>query len=232
MPKALRPHLIFSNILSVIAVFLALGGASYAAISLPKNSVGTAQIRAGAVTAGKLADESVGGNALSDGVRASLDRAGPPGPRGEAGPAGPQGPGATRIHLSRDGTPSATPQPIATVGGLTLKAACDTTSGQTSLVFAVDSEEAGTIQENFQNDTGSDPHTPGPLQSGNLQVDIPAGANSNIGGPPAVPSGTFYRIIASLIFTTATKTASIQLAAIVDGSAAHCNVDGVGVAAS
>jgi hypothetical protein len=44
----------YANVLSTVAVFTALGGASYAAISLPANSVGTAQIRNGAVTLPKL----------------------------------------------------------------------------------------------------------------------------------------------------------------------------------
>jgi hypothetical protein len=43
-------------VISLIALFVALGGTSYAAIALkiPKNSVGTAQLKNGAVTAPKL----------------------------------------------------------------------------------------------------------------------------------------------------------------------------------
>jgi hypothetical protein len=42
-------------VLGVVALFVALGGTSYAAVvSLPKNSVGTAQLKSGAVTAGKI----------------------------------------------------------------------------------------------------------------------------------------------------------------------------------
>ena len=40
---------------------LALGGASYAAVSLPNNSVGTAQLRNDAVTPPKLNHRSIGG---------------------------------------------------------------------------------------------------------------------------------------------------------------------------
>jgi hypothetical protein len=43
-------------VISVVALFVALGGTSYAAITgLPANSVGTAQLKNNAVTAGKLA---------------------------------------------------------------------------------------------------------------------------------------------------------------------------------
>src|SRR5947209_16093343 len=43
-------------VISLIALFVALGGTSYAAVALkiPKNSVGTPQLKNGAVTAGKL----------------------------------------------------------------------------------------------------------------------------------------------------------------------------------
>jgi hypothetical protein len=49
-------HLSPALVISLIALFVALGGTSYAAItSLPVNSVGTPQLKNGAVTAPKLA---------------------------------------------------------------------------------------------------------------------------------------------------------------------------------
>jgi len=48
-----RPQLNYSNVIATIALFVALGGAAVAA-GLPKNSVGTKQIKRGAVTAAKL----------------------------------------------------------------------------------------------------------------------------------------------------------------------------------
>jgi hypothetical protein len=44
-----RRGLSFANVMSVTAVFVALGGTSYAAVSLSKDSVGSWQIRTGAV---------------------------------------------------------------------------------------------------------------------------------------------------------------------------------------
>ena len=252
MPKSICSRLTFSNVISMLALCVALGGVSYAAVSLPRNSVGTAQLRKHSVKAGKIAPKSVGSSALASGIRKKLNKSGtvgpqgpvgpkgpdgpqgPDGPRGPVGPrgsVGPQGPGAVRLHLSQDGASGVVPQAIGTVAGLTLKAACDTTSGQTSLVFAVHADQAGVIQENFQNDSGSDPHSPGPTQSGNLQIDVPSG-DSVLGGPPSVPSGTYFRTIANLVFTSATQTASINIAAVAYGSIAHCTVDGVGVPTS
>ena len=71
--------------IGLLALFIALGGTSYAAVSLPRNSVGNAQLRKAAVTESKL----------SRGVQAKLakaGKAGPAGPAGVAGPPGPQGP--------------------------------------------------------------------------------------------------------------------------------------------
>jgi hypothetical protein len=43
------------NAIAIAALFIALGGTSYAAIAIPTNSVGTRQLRNGAVTPTKLA---------------------------------------------------------------------------------------------------------------------------------------------------------------------------------
>jgi hypothetical protein len=48
-------------ILALVCSLLALAGASYAAVAIPKNSVGTAQLKQGAVTPGKLSGTQFGG---------------------------------------------------------------------------------------------------------------------------------------------------------------------------
>ena len=47
------------NLVAYIALFVALGGTSYAAFSLPAGSVGTRQLRNGAVTSSKIANASI-----------------------------------------------------------------------------------------------------------------------------------------------------------------------------
>src|SRR6476646_2759989 len=88
--KALRARLTYANVMATIAVFIALGGASYAATQLPKNSVGTKQIKNNAVTGSKVANGSLAGqdfaaNQLPQGPQ------GPPGPKGDTGQQGPGG---------------------------------------------------------------------------------------------------------------------------------------------
>jgi hypothetical protein len=56
-------------VVSLIALFVALGGTTYAATNLPKNSVGTTQLKNGAVTSAKIRDAAVTGAKLNlDGV--------------------------------------------------------------------------------------------------------------------------------------------------------------------
>jgi hypothetical protein len=59
--KKLRARLTYANVMATIAVFIALGGASYAATQLPKNSVGTKQLRNNAVTGAKIKKGAVTG---------------------------------------------------------------------------------------------------------------------------------------------------------------------------
>jgi hypothetical protein len=55
----MRPRLTYANVMATIAVFLALGGASYAAFKLPKNSVGTKQLKNNAVTTKKIKKQAI-----------------------------------------------------------------------------------------------------------------------------------------------------------------------------
>ncbi len=70
-----------ANAIALAALFLALGGTSYAALHLPANSVGRLQLRAHAVTANKLARGSVTSAALSPALGAALRSAAEPAAR-------------------------------------------------------------------------------------------------------------------------------------------------------
>jgi len=68
---------------ALLALFLALGGTTYAAASLPRNSVGTKQIKNGAVTKPKIAKKTI---AALRGARGAQGVPGVPGPPGPPGP--------------------------------------------------------------------------------------------------------------------------------------------------
>lgn len=66
--KKIRPRLNYANVMSTLAVFLALGGATaFAATQLAKNSVGSRQLKSKAVTTGKIAPGAVNGSKVANG---------------------------------------------------------------------------------------------------------------------------------------------------------------------
>lgn len=81
-----RPHLSYANVMSTIAVFIALGGTSYA---VARNSVGNLQLRKNAVTSSKVKDRSLTKRDLA--LSARVGSRGPRGPQGASGPQGPPG---------------------------------------------------------------------------------------------------------------------------------------------
>jgi hypothetical protein len=70
-----RRHLTFANCVSLLALFVALGGVSYAALKLPKNSVGAKQIKAKAVKTGKIRANAVKSGKIANGAVANSDLA-------------------------------------------------------------------------------------------------------------------------------------------------------------
>jgi hypothetical protein len=80
-------------VVAYLALFVALGGAGYAAFRLPANSVGTRQLKSRAVTLGKIS------------LRARAYLHGAVGPRGLQGPQGPEGPKGDRGHKGATGPP-------------------------------------------------------------------------------------------------------------------------------
>ncbi len=61
MFAALRGRLTYANVMATVAVFVALGGSSYAALSLPKKSVGTKQLKRNAITSSKVRNGAITG---------------------------------------------------------------------------------------------------------------------------------------------------------------------------
>ena len=84
-------------VIACVALLLALGGVSWAATALPRNSVGAAQLRSNAVTSKKVRNHSLlrvdfKNGQIPRGARGPVGPAGPTGPRGATGARGPTGP--------------------------------------------------------------------------------------------------------------------------------------------
>jgi hypothetical protein len=92
-----RFRLSYANVIASLALFVALGGSSYAAIKLPAGSVGAKQLRTGAVTSAKVKNGSLARRDFRPG-----ELAGP-----QAGPAGPAGPPGPTGAAGKDGQPGA-----------------------------------------------------------------------------------------------------------------------------
>jgi hypothetical protein len=97
--------------IALLALFVALGSTSYAATTLPRNSVGRPQLKAGAVASPEVQDRSLRPRDFAGGLRG---RRGPRGADGAPGAPGPAGsPAASMIMGNTDFTPATTPGNVA-----------------------------------------------------------------------------------------------------------------------
>lgn len=103
-------------LVALLALFVALGGVGYAAITLPKNSVGAKQLKKNAVTAKKVRKNAVTSPKVKDFSLLGRDfkpgelPAGAQGPKGEQGPPGPTfAAAATNNQLGGASDPSGAP---------------------------------------------------------------------------------------------------------------------------
>jgi hypothetical protein len=75
----------FPTVISLIALFVALGGTSYAVTKLPRNSVGSAQVKPNSLTGADIHNGSVASKDLAASARGLRGPRGPQGPPGSAG---------------------------------------------------------------------------------------------------------------------------------------------------
>lgn len=99
-----RRHLTYANVVASLALFLALGGAAFAASRLPRNSVGTGQLKAEAVTAGKIAKKTRSRLKGATGPQGPQGKTGAKGAKGATGAKGAKGDTGARGPAGADGT--------------------------------------------------------------------------------------------------------------------------------
>jgi hypothetical protein len=114
MLRNLRSRLSYANLTATIAMFIALGGTGYAAVTLAQNSVGTKQLKKSAVTGSKLAANAVTSAKVKDGSLRVADfnptdlgaLKGPKGDPGAAGAKGDTGPiGPSDVYSAKSNDP-------------------------------------------------------------------------------------------------------------------------------
>lgn len=109
--RTLRGRLSYANVVASLALFIALGGTSYAVIKLPRNSVGSREVKNGSLQRIDLASGAQG-----RGVRGAR---GPEGPTGAPGAAGARGP-SDIVSAHRENIPMASTGSAKTVDVVTV----------------------------------------------------------------------------------------------------------------
>src|SRR5262245_60429377 len=99
MRRLLRVRPTYANVTATLALFVALGGTSYAALKLPANSVTSAQVKNGS-----LLKKDFKAGQLPAGKRGKTGAKGETGATGAAGAAGAAGTARAYAQIKGDGT--------------------------------------------------------------------------------------------------------------------------------
>jgi hypothetical protein len=133
----MRGKLSYANVIATLALFVALGGSSYAAVQLSRGDVKTKHLARGSVTSAKVKNRSLVGRDFKRG----LLRAGPAGPQGPQGSAGPQGPRGVAGPRGIQGEPG----PTQGATSSNASAAPSASFENTHVTHAVTTDEAGRL---------------------------------------------------------------------------------------
>jgi hypothetical protein len=201
----IRARLSYGNVVATLALFIALGGTSYAALKLPANSVGSAQIRNNAVTPSKIKDGSllltdfnakersalrgVTGPEGPQGPGGAQGAQGPGGAQGAQGPAGPQGLGGAQGPAGPQGPVGASGAtnivvhandfgPLGPQATVTTTVGCS--AGEQAIAGGASASAAVTVRQSFPLGVGSNPAADGAAPTGWGAVVINTSNLSNV----------------------------------------------------
>jgi hypothetical protein len=185
--QRIRRNMTFGNVVAVTALFIALGGTSYAALSLPRNSVGSRQIRRNAVSSTKVKNGSLKKGDFKAGQLPAGDKGdqGNPGLKGDKGdPGNPGNPGA-------DGTATAYAR-----------------IGDGGLLVGGVAEQKGITQDMIQHDagaaaaesTGAGVYCLGGLGFTPTSAVVSSDNTDSLPAPPALEGGSLNLITSVAVF--------------------------------
>jgi hypothetical protein len=251
----LRSGLTYANVMATVAVFLALGGGAYAALKLPKNSVGSKQIKANAVNSSKVANGSLlagdfkAGQLPAGAAGLKGDKGDPCSPsdpncKGPKGDTGAQGPGAVRLYYSASGhdiASGASPAPVdtvAVVGELTIKASCVKfgSTGITnpeelniSLASSVGADVNWGYAEQKDPNNGTNGPDPSVARPGGATLTAGQSAPLDVAGDPGYFQTSNGRAEGEIVYRNAARTIVVTFHAMAFGAQDKCEIEGLAV---
>jgi hypothetical protein len=182
--KQIRKRLTYANVMSTIAVFLVIGGASaLAASQLGKNSVGSKQLKKNAVTSAKIKNNAVttakikngavSGSKINLGSLGTVPSATNATNATNAGNAGTVG-GQSVTKLYKTLTEGQVEVPVATVAGFVITASCGTNDASVRITTPTGpgtTVESGGLAGNISTDTTEAYASNKPGETGSIEID-------------------------------------------------------------
>jgi hypothetical protein len=226
----LRSRLSYANVVATFALFVALGGSSYAALTVTGKNVKNSSLTGADIKNNSVTGKDVKGIRSGDVTDRSLlakdFRAGqlPTGPKGDKGDKGDRGPGAVDLHFSAPGQTGAIQKhTIAAAGPWTVSYSCELQPGH--LFLHLFSDGPGDAQfaglESFSDATPLDTRGGGFTGSGEFSTG-------------QAGSGNFHRYAYTVQLHSAGAAATVTVNALADfrnTSAPTCFGNGTAVLA-
>jgi hypothetical protein len=216
---ALRARLTYANLMSSVAVFIALGGVSYAALQIPNNSVGTKQIKNRAVTKPKLDPHllaSLAGKTGPQGLPSAQGLKGNTGAQGQAGVSGQGGaPGPSDTYVA------GVADSVLDTSGFYSEVVSITVPAGSYLLGAsmwLAKQVAGTSQITCKLESSETlPHTVWDQSSASLLTDASPRSSLSLAGADTFTADQVVKVYCSA-FDKATNAVNVRLWAIKTGS--------------
>lgn len=204
MQRVVR-RLSYANVVATLALFVALGGSSYAAVKLGRNAVKSRNIAPNAITGAKVKNHSLTAADLATSVlkTGATGATGAKGDTGAAGPAGAKGdPGATAVKYFatvyddgslRRGTPGTTVEKLGGASPYYVVHFPGSVGACSPVVSSGNTTSNGILIANGYARTAAETGAPG--DSNTVEVGFYRLASATASGPVYVPNAAGFNLI-------------------------------------